>query len=76
VVYPNPATDFIKLSIKNYDIENLRYQLYDINGSVLKDNKIDSNEITISMQDLRPSTYFVKVIQGKKEIKTFKIIKN
>jgi hypothetical protein len=76
VVYPNPATDFIKLSIKNYEIENLRYQLYDINGSVLKDNKIDSNEITISIQDLRPSTYFVKVIQGKKEIKTFKIIKN
>jgi hypothetical protein len=76
VVYPNPATDFIKLNIKNYEIENLRYQLYDISGSLLQDNKIDSNEITILMQDLRPSTYFMKVIQGKKDIKTFKIIKN
>jgi hypothetical protein len=76
VIYPNPATDFFKLSIKNYDVENLRYQLFDINGSLLQDNKIDSNEITISMQDLRPSTYFLKVIQGKKDIKTFKIIKN
>ena len=76
VVYPNPVTDFIKLNIKNYEVENLRYQLYDINGSLLQDNKIDSNEITISMQDLRPSSYFMKIIQGKKDIKTFKIIKN
>ena len=76
VVYPNPATVFIKLNIKNYEIENLKYQLYDISGSLLQDNRIDSNEITISMQNLRPSTYFVKVIQGKKDIKTFKIIKN
>jgi hypothetical protein len=76
VVYPNPSTDFVKLSIKNYEVENLRYQLYDINGSLLQENKIDSNEITISMQDFRPSTYFLKVIQGKKDIKTFKIIKN
>jgi hypothetical protein len=76
VVYPNPATDFIKLRIKNYEVENLSYQLYDINGSLLKDNKVDSNEITISTQALRPSTYFLNVIQGKREIKTFKIIKN
>lgn len=76
VVYPNPATDFIKLNIKNYEIENLKYQLYDISGSLLQDNRIESNEIAISMQDLSPSTYFLKVIQGKKDIKTFKIIKN
>jgi hypothetical protein len=75
VVYPNPATDFIKLNIKNYEVNNLTYQLYDINGSLLQDNKVDSNEITISMHDLRPSTYFLKVIQGIKDIKTFKIIK-
>jgi len=76
VAYPNPATDFIKLSIKNYEIENLRFQLYDINGSLLQDNKVDSNETSILMQDLKPSTYFLKIIQGKKDIKTFKIIKN
>jgi hypothetical protein len=76
VVYPNPAADFIKLNIKNYEVNNLTYQLYDISGSLLQDKNVDSNEITISMQDLRPSTYFLKVIQGKKDIKTFKIIKN
>jgi hypothetical protein len=75
MVYPNPAMDFIKLRIKNYEVENLKYHLYDINGSLLQNNKVDSNEITISMQDLRPSTYVLKVIQGNKEIKSFKVIK-
>jgi len=75
VVFPNPATDFIKLVVKNFEAKNLKYQLYDISGSLLLDNEIDSNEITISMQNLRPSVYILKVTQGRKEIKTFKIIK-
>jgi hypothetical protein len=76
VVYPNPATDYLKLRIKDFEIENLSYQLYDIGGSMLKNNVIDSNEITISMQVVKPSTYILKVLQGRREIKTFKIIKN
>jgi hypothetical protein len=75
-VYPNPATDFFKLRIKNYEVENLRYQLYDINGSLLKDNKVEGNETRISMQNLLPSVYFLKVTDNNKVIKTFKIIKN
>lgn len=76
IVYPNPATDFIRLRIVNFEIENLVYRLYDITGSMLKTDEVDVEETTISMQDLRPSTYFLKIIQGTKDIKTFKLIKN
>ena len=75
-VYPNPAQDFVKLKIKNYEVENLRFQLYDINGSLLKDNKVEGQETNISMQNLLPSAYFLKVTDNNKVIKTFKIIKN
>jgi len=75
-VYPNPATDFVKLKIENYEVKNLRYQLYDINGSLLKDNKVEGNETSISMQNLLPSVYFLKITDNNKVIKTFKIIKN
>ena len=75
VVYPNPASDFLKLKLGVYEIVNLRYQLYDINGSLLLNARIESQETDISMQTLKPSTYFLKVFQGNKEIKTFKIIK-
>jgi hypothetical protein len=76
IAYPNPATDFVKLKINNFEFKNLRYQLYDINGSLLQDNKVDDIETTITMQNIKPSTYFLKILQGNREIKTFKIIKN
>lgn len=76
VVYPNPATDFIKLDIMESELQNLRYQLYDINGSLLIEKDIKDNETSISMQNCLPSTYILKVVQGNKEIKSFKIIKH
>ena len=76
VVYPNPATDFIKLKISNYDLQNLRYQLYDINGSLLLDNKVESNETSIIMSNYLPSTYFLIISDKNKVVKTFKIIKH
>jgi len=74
--YPNPTTEFIKLKLENYKTENLTYQLFDINGKLLENKKIDGNETRIVMYNLVPATYFLKVIQCNKEVKTFKIIKN
>jgi len=76
MVYPNPATDFIKLKIENYDVQNLRYQLYDINARLLQDNKIVGNETDIVMSNYVSATYFLKVTDNNKVVKTFKIIKN
>jgi len=76
MVYPNPATDFIRLKIENYEVQNLRYQLYDINSSLLHDNKIVGNETNIVMSNYVSATYFLKVTDNNKVIKTFKIIKN
>ena len=75
-VFPNPANEFINLRIESYNIENLSFQLYDINGKLLENKKIESNETSISMKNLVQATYFLKVTDNNKEIKTFKIIKN
>lgn len=75
-VYPNPAQNFITLNIKNYEVENLRYELYDINGSLIKENKVEGNEIQILIHNLKPSVYFLKVTENNKVIKTFKIVKS
>jgi len=76
VIYPNPATDFVKLKIENYEVQNLRYQLYDINGSLLQNNKVEGNETNIIMSNYVSATYFLKVTDNNKVVKTFKIIKN
>jgi len=75
-VYPNPVADFIKLSIMNYELQSLRCRLYDIKGNLLRDNKVEDNETSISMQDCLPATYILKITDDKKELKTFKIIKH
>lgn len=76
LVYPNPTTDFIMLRVENYSTENLTYLLYDVNGKSIENKKMENRESTIPMESLATGTYFLKVTEGNKDIKTFKIIKN
>ena len=75
-VYPNPTRGLVKLIVESSDQQNMRFLLYDINGVLLQDKKVESRETEISMDSLLPSTYFLKILSGNREIKTFKIIKN
>jgi hypothetical protein len=73
--YPNPTTDFLTLKVENYDKENLSYWLYDVTGNLLQNKKVEGNETRVSMQNLLSGTYILKITDGGKEVKTFKIIK-
>ncbi len=74
--YPNPSTDYLILKISEFDISNLSYQLYDMQGKLIQNEEIIGNETRIVTSHFLPSVYFIKVYQGNQEIKTFKIIKN
>jgi hypothetical protein len=73
--FPNPATDFLYIKVDNYDNKNLSYRLYDINGNLLEDKKIQGNETQIPMGKFVSGAYFIKVTDDNREIKIFKIIK-
>ncbi len=89
-VYPNPASDFLTLSIDastTLNIRSLWYELYDTNGKLLKSKNITADKTKITTSDLAPAIYFLKVYaveknertgitDNEKEIKNFKIIKN
>ena len=75
-VYPNPASDYLTLEVKDYDFSNLTYQLYNIHGKLLQNEKITGNQTSIFMRNHLSATYFVKILEGNKEVKTFKVIKN
>ncbi|MCK9613650.1 MAG: T9SS type A sorting domain-containing protein [Bacteroidales bacterium] len=47
-----------------------------MNGKLVQNEKITGIQTNIVMRNLVPATYFVKVVQGNKEVKSFKIIKN
>jgi hypothetical protein len=77
--YPNPTSDYLTLSIDastSLNIQSLSYQLYDMGGKLWQSENITSNQTSIAMSNLTPATYFVKIIQGNKDVKTFIIIKN
>ena len=76
IAYPNPVLDYLQLKVSNDRFENLSYQLYGTDGKLLQNKEIRGNETSVSMRDLKPATYILKVTENRKEIKTFKIIKN
>ena len=75
-IYPNPTTDFLKLKVMNYDMENLSYWLYGVNGNLIETRKISAGETQISMTNQLSGSFFLKITEGNKEVKTFKIIKH
>lgn len=70
--YPNPATENLKLKIGNYKTDNLIYQLFDVSGKLIENKKIESTETIINMEKLDHASYFVKIIDNKKEVKVLR----
>jgi len=74
--FPNPTTDHLILKADNIDLSGMTFKLIDLNGRIVKQEKITSNETTINMSDLAPASYLLQVIQSDVAVIVFKIIKN
>jgi hypothetical protein len=74
-VFPNPTKDIVMLKVAMEKIVGMQYRLFDTNGKVLQNKFLERTETEISFDNLTPATYFIKVVQGKKDLKTFKIVK-
>ncbi|MDQ3045915.1 MAG: T9SS type A sorting domain-containing protein [Bacteroidota bacterium] len=75
-VYPNPSTSFITIKVEDKDLANLTFQLFDVQGKLLISEKITQTETAVQMADFAKGNYFLKVVNNKAELKSFKIIKN
>jgi hypothetical protein len=79
VAYPNPVTDNLMLVIKDlndFSNETIYFRLSDINGRVIQSDKVAGRQTRIDMQDLPPAVYFLRVTDNRRELVTFKIVKN
>lgn len=75
LVFPNPTTDGVSISIGNYQNEVLEFQLFDLQGKLLDQGSIDSAETLVDMQNLATSSYMLNVYQNGKIVQSFKIVK-
>jgi len=76
-VFPNPATDFVNITIKGMELKagQQSYQLYDLQGRLIKQNTINDIQSQISLNHLSPSIYILSINANNKVLKTVKIIK-
>lgn len=74
-VFPNPANDFLIISQEQND--SFTFQLFDNNGQLVRQGKLNMGETNIPMRDLAPAVYFLRIADAAGELKKeFKIVKN
>jgi len=74
--FPNPTADNLTLEVKDYKIEKMSYQLFDMQGKLLEITPMFASQTQINMGNLPSATYLIHVIQENLPLKSFKIIKN
>lgn len=74
-VFPNPAADHLTLQVKDYSNEKLSYQIYDMQGKLIRAKAITSNQTQVDMRNLPSATYYFHIVQENKKVQSFKIMK-
>jgi hypothetical protein len=55
--------------------DNMMLRLYNLNGVILQEKKIEAEKTEISVINFSSAIYFLNVIKDNKVIKIFKIVK-
>jgi hypothetical protein len=75
VVFPNPASDHLIILTDKEQHENLYYQLYDLSGKIIVQDRIRETETTIPVNNLRSAVYLLRIIEGNRQVRAFKVVK-
>jgi len=74
-LYPNPTNENVVLKIESFQ-DNLSYQLFDINGKLVRQSDIDNLETIIEMHALSSGEYHLSISKQHERIESIKIIKH
>lgn len=74
--FPNPTPQNLTLTIGEGNANDLEYQVYDLSGKLLLQQRIEKDVTIVTLDHLASATYFIKVTNDQQVVKTFKIVKN
>ncbi len=75
--YPNPSSGLITLEIGNYENQQLSFEVFDIQGKKLFEEKITANKTEINIQDCTSGMYLMNIKNENNQIiQTIKVIKH
>jgi hypothetical protein len=76
-VYPNPANDFLKIQLPNYESgESVRVQIYNSIGHLVFETElsISDKEEAINISEFENGVYFIKLIDKQNKILVKKLV--
>ena len=56
-VFPNPSVSSINLNVGKQDLQNLSFQLFDVQGKLLMSQKITNSDTSIKMEEFNSGNY-------------------
>ncbi len=75
--FPNPVSDLLILTVKDFQLSTLHFQLYDMQGKLLNSGEVTQQQTEIKMASFSAATYLLHLVnQDNKLIQSFKINKN
>jgi len=77
VVYPNPTENIAQLRLNGFELpaEGLRATIFDGNGKMLQSFSVTDDLTSFQIGQYATGTYYLEVKDGKRVLKTFKIVR-
>jgi len=73
-VFPNPSSNYFNVKAVSGNQENIFVRVLDLQGRIVKELNMKSNEVKQVGDNLKPGNYILQVVQGNKT-KTTKLMK-
>jgi hypothetical protein len=70
VVYPNPVSDKLTVTLRTNSFQVTKMAVYDINGKLVNAQPVSDNQIEMSTNGLAAGNYFLRLSDGKASVTT------
>lgn len=74
--YPNPATDYLTVSMGGGGAGSAHLALHDLHGRVILRERLAGSPHTLNLSGIPPAVYVLRVYEGGRELKTFRVVKH
>ena len=70
VVYPNPVTDQLTVTLRTDAFRVSEMAVYDLNGKLVMTQPVEDNQISVNAAHLATGNYFLRLSDGKSSVTT------
>lgn len=69
-IAPNPAVDYMNVTVNNDNFQASRCYVVDINGKVVSVQNVENNSFSVNVSNMASGLYFLRLTDGKSNVTT------